>query len=177
MILPIVAYGNDILREKTVPAENTSETRHLVENMIDTLNYIKTGVGLASNQVNSNLSIFLAKLGTETIVHINPTIIKRKMKQSAQEEGCLSVPEIYSGVPDRDDIIEIVSYDINFNKQKFKLRGFQSRIVQHENDHLNGILFIDYLTKEGRENIADKLSKIERGEVKAYYDMIFMSKL
>lgn len=176
MILPIVAYGCQILREQTIPAENNAKTIELVHNMIETMESIKTSVGLAAPQINSNLSIFLAKIGLKTIVHINPTIVKRRGKQKADEEGCLSISGIYKDIPDRDDIIDIISYDINFNKQRMKLRGFESRIVQHEQNHLNGILFIDFLSKEGREEISEKLNEIEKGIVKTYYPMIFSNK-
>jgi peptide deformylase len=173
MILPITAYGTDILRAKTVEAENTTETKKLVEDMLETLANTETGVGLAAPQVNSNKSIFLSKWGNEIIVHINPSVLKRRNKQGSLEEGCLSIPKIYGEVPGRDDIIEVVSYDINFNKQRFRLRGFESRIFQHEYDHLQGILFIDYMTKEGREGIAEKLNEIENGKIQIHYAMSF----
>ena len=171
MILPIVAYGNDILRETCIPAENTPETQKLIDNMIDTLAQIPTGVGLASVQVNSNLAIFLARLGNNVMVHINPLIRKRRGVQKSME-GCLSIPEINALVPERDDIIDIISYDRNFKEQKFKLRGFDSIIFQHEYHHLNGILFTDLLTKEGKESVKDKLSEIEKGNFKSRYSMI-----
>jgi peptide deformylase len=173
MILPITAYGTEILRSKTVEAENTPETKKLVEDMLETLANTNTGVGLAAPQVNVGKSIFLAKYGNEIKVHINPVVWKRRDKQKSLEEGCLSIPGIYKDVIGRDDIIDIVSYDINFKKQRLKLRGFESRIFQHELDHLNGILFIDHITKEGREEIADKLNEIESGKIQTHYPMFF----
>jgi peptide deformylase len=173
MILPITAYGTEILRSKTVEAENTPETRKLVEDMLETLSQVRTGVGLAAPQVNSNKSVFLAKFGNEMRVHINPVIIKRRDKQKGLEEGCLSVPGIYMDVIGRDDIIDVISYDINFKKQRMKLRGFESRIFQHELDHLIGVLFIDHLTKEGLEEIREKLAEIESGKIQTHYPMMF----
>lgn len=173
MILPITAYGTEILRNKTVEAENTPETKKLVEDMLDTLAQISTGVGLAAPQVNSGKAIFLAKYSGKIIVHINPVVWKRRDKQKSFEEGCLSIPGIYEGVPERDDIIDIISYDINFKKQRMKLRRFESRIFQHEYDHLQGILFIDHITKKGREEIAEKLAEIENGKIQTIYPMMF----
>lgn len=173
MILPITAYGHPILRQKTVEAENNEDTRKLIEDMMETLANTKSGIGLAAPQVGSNKSVFLAKCGDEMKVHINPVIIKRRGKQKDFEEGCLSIPKLYGNVIGRSDIVDVVSYDENFNKQKMRLRGFESRILQHELDHICGILFIDHMTKQGREEIKDKLNEIESGKIQTHYVMSF----
>lgn len=174
MILPITAYGHPILRQKTTEAENTPETRQLILDMKDTLANTKTGIGLASNQVGSDKSIFLSRVGRDIMVHINATIIKRRGKQTAPfEEGCLSIVGVYENVPERDDIIEIISYDENFNKRRIKLKGIDSRVYQHELEHNLGILFIDHLTADGRERIKEQLLEIEKGKIQVHYDMIF----
>ncbi len=170
-IKPIVAYGSKILREVCVPAENNQETQQLIDDMIMTLAQISTGVGLAANQINSNIALFIAKFDGKLTVHINPKIKKSRGTQKS-EEGCLSAPNVF-GVVDRFDIIDLVSYDRNFNIQKFRLRSFNSCIALHEMGHLNGILFTDLLTKEGKEAVDDKLSDISKGIFKVSYPVIF----
>jgi peptide deformylase len=172
-ILPIVVYGSKILREVCIEAENTPEIKTLADNLLATMASIGTAVGLASPQVNVKSRVFVMKMGVKNIVVINPVITKRRGTQKSHE-GCLSICNLYHDVFVRDEIIDVEFYDINFNKQKIKLRGFDAVVFQHEHHHLNGILFTDLLTKEGKELVADKLSDIAKGiydEVK--YEVIF----
>lgn len=173
MIMPVVGYGSPILREQTFEAENNDKTKVIVQRLYDTINSLHSAVGLAAPQINSNLSIFVMKLGGINMGMINPRILKRRDTQKS-EEGCMSIPGISGVVPDRSVIIDVEFYDPHFNKQRMKLRGFEAVVFAHEYDHLNGILYTDHMTRQGREMIADKLCEIERGEVKTYYDMIFL---
>lgn len=179
MILPIVSYGNDILRQKTTEAENNYELQLLIPNMIETMKNAH-GVGIASVQVNNNKSLFIGHIGARDMVFINPKITKIRGERNSIE-GCLSIPK---GMYNRDylgfeqsikrhDIIDVEWFDVKFNKQKIRLRGLDSIIFQHELDHLNGILFIDYFTKEGNDKIQEKLKYIKEGKVETFYDMIF----
>ncbi len=170
--LPIVIYGSTILREVCVDAENKPETIILVNDMIQTMKSIGTAVGLAANQVNSNLRVFIMKDGGKSICVINPVIKKHRGKQQT-EEGCLSIPGVHGIVPERSKIIDVEYYDENFNKQRKNLRGFAAIIFLHEIDHLNGILYTDRMTTEGQEAVNDKLSDIAKGIYTANYEMIF----
>lgn len=172
-ILPIVVYGSKILREVCIEAENTPEIKTLADNLLATMASIGTAVGLASPQVNVKSRVFVMKMGVKNIVVINPVITKRR-GTVLSKESCLSLPGLSETIPKRDEIIDVEFYDINFNKQKIKLRGFDAVIFSHEIHHLDGILFTDLLTKEGKELVADKLSDIAKGiyeEVK--YQVIF----
>jgi peptide deformylase len=171
--LPIVAYGSTILREVCIEAENKPETLILVKDMIYTMNSIGTAVGLASNQVNSNLRVFVMKDGGKSICLINPVITKARGKRESGE-SCLSIPGISGIVPVRNENIDVEYYDESFKKKKVNLRGFSAIVAQHEIHHLDGILYTDLMTKEGQEAVSDKLSDIAKGiYVATAYKMIF----
>lgn len=171
--LPIVALGNDILRIKTIPIESVDVAKDIIAKLKATLHPISTGVGLAAPQIDSNLSAFIMKNGrtNEITSVINPQIVKRRDKM-VTEEGCLSIPNTYGEVPERDKVIEVIFFDENLKRHRIKLSGFISNIFQHEYDHLQGILFIDRMTKAGREEIAQQLADIEKGKFQVHYDMI-----
>ena len=172
-ILPIVGYGSPILREVCLEVDKTiDEVKLLANDLIATMTNIGTAVGLAAPQVNVNLRMFIMSPNRTPIVVINPTITKRRGKRKS-EEGCLSIMGVNATVPDRDEIIDVEYYDINMNKQKVRLRGFEAIVFQHEIHHLDGILFTDLLTKDGIEAVKDKLSDIEKGIYKADYPMVF----
>lgn len=172
-ILPIVGYGSQILREVCVEAENKPETLILVDNLICTMKSIGTAVGLASNQINSNLRVFTMNLYGKITVVINPRIIKSRGSKPSVE-SCLSIPNLSNVVAERNDIIEVEFYDSNFNKQKQKLNGFEAIVFQHEIHHLDGIFYTDLLTEEGKEAVKDKLSDIAKGLYQRVdYEMIF----
>jgi len=171
-ILPIVGYGSPILKEMCVEAENNPETLSLVDNLLATMYGLGSAVGLAAPQVNSNSRIFVMCVQGEETVMINPVVISRGGKQKS-EEGCMSIPGLNGIVPDRNEIMNVEYYDSKFNKKQLRLRGFACIVFQHEYDHLNGILYTDRMTKEGREKIADQLATLEKGHTRTHYDMIF----
>lgn len=172
--LPIVALGNEILKQNTVQVKTIEEAHDIIAKLRATLSPITTGVGLSAPQINSNLCAFIMKDGhSKKIINvINPFIVKRRGKMIT-EEGCLSIPNVFGEVPERDKLIEVIFYDENLKKQRMKFDDFASNIFQHEYDHLHGILFIDRMTKEGREKIAEELANIENGKIQIHYDMIF----
>jgi len=172
--LPIVAYGCEILREKTIPVESIEVAKDIIAKLKSSMSPISTAVGLSAPQINSNLSAFIMRNGqSDNIISvINPVIIKRRDKMKT-EEGCLSIPKVYGEVPDRDKRIEVTFYDENLKRHRLKFDGFAGTIFQHEYDHLKGILFVDHMTKEGREKIAYQLNEIESGKIQTTYDMIF----
>jgi len=172
-ILPIVGYGSPILRSVCLEVDDTiDDIKRLANDLIATMTNIGTAVGLAAPQVNVNLRMFIMSPNRKPIVVINPTITKRRGTKKSGE-GCLSIPGVNAVVAERDEIIDVEYYDVDMNKQKIRLRGFEAVVFQHEFDHLNGILFTDRLTKEGDEAVKDKLSDIEKGIYKADYPMVF----
>jgi len=159
-ILKLHKYGSPVLREKAMPvAKVDNEIRELVENMIETM-YAEGGVGLAAPQVGISKKIIVIDTEEEgTIVLINPVIIKRE-GESKEEEGCLSVPGIYSPVR-RSASITVEALDLDENKIRITQEGFLAIALQHEIDHLEGYLFIDRLSPAKRLMIKDQLKEIE----------------
>ena len=159
-ILKLHKYGSPVLREKAMQvAKVDNEIRELVENMIETM-YAEGGVGLAAPQVGVSKKIIV--IDTEDkgiIVLINPVIIKRE-GESKEEEGCLSVPGVYSPVR-RSYSITVEALDLDEKKIRITQEGFLAIALQHEIDHLEGYLFIDRLSPAKRLMIKDKLKEIE----------------
>lgn len=173
LIKPIVGLGSPVLREICTEAENHYTSQDIISQLKETWLTLPNCAGIAAPQINSKLRMFImvGENGTPYIV-INPVIKKRRGKFPFQE-GCMSIPKVYQRLEIRDDIIDVEFYDHNFGKVKKRIRGFESIVFQHELDHLNGILFIDHLSKEGREMIQERLYEIERGDTKTTYDMFF----
>ena len=151
MILPIVSFGNSILRCKCSPVQENQPVEDILKNMYETM-YNAQGVGLAAPQVGIDLSIFiidttpfcddennLIPLKKE---FINPEIIDYSGKDESFNEGCLSIPGLREDVI-RKDQIKIRYFDKNFNEYIKIYEGINSRVIQHEYDHLMGVLFTD----------------------------------
>lgn len=171
MIQPILSYGNDLLVQKSLEVENNEQSKLLIVNLEDTIKSISNAMGLAAPQIGSLQRMFAIRLNGVCKIYINPVIRKRRKTQSF-EEGCLSIPGIFHKLKDvRTDIIDIEYYDTSFNLQKERIRGIESIVFQHEYDHLMGTMFIDYMTKEGKESIREKLEEIENGKVFTTYQM------
>ena len=142
--MEIIKESNKILGEKLNAIESLpSNITEIVSDMKKTM-YTNKGVGLAANQVGLDMQLFvidenLAKENGVTSVYINPKITNFSKDQDEMEEGCLSIPEYYIIIPRSKKII-IRSQDENGKKVKFKARGFLARVLQHEYDHLQGIL-------------------------------------
>lgn len=129
------------------------------------LMYAAKGIGLAANQVALPYRLFLLNLTAdpenkeEEKIFINPQIIKRR-GQATGEEGCLSFPEMYGPV-DRSDEIVIESFDLQGNLIRYELNDLASRAVQHENDHIDGVLFIDRMSEQDRSQVAPLVDDFE----------------
>lgn len=181
-ILPIVTYNDPILRQKTRPIEVlSSEVEELIENMFETM-YNSSGVGLAAPQIGQSLQLFVidADAMTEDIddetdygpmVFMNPEIIEERGEEVVMEEGCLSIPDV------RDDVKRVSEVLVRYRDKKFKERtesfsGWASRVIQHEIDHLNGILFLDYLSSFRRRFHRFTLKKIDSGKLKTEYPLV-----
>ncbi|MEX0769845.1 MAG: peptide deformylase [Balneolaceae bacterium] len=180
-VLPIVTYNDPVLRQKTSPVqENSEELQALIESMFQTM-YHASGVGLAAPQIGSLLRAFVIDADSITskeediefgpLAFINPEIIEHKGPKVKMEEGCLSIPEV------RDDVTRpqsvIINYlDREFNRQQLELSGWLSRVVQHEYDHLNGVLFLDHLSSFRRRLHRSVLRDIEQGMVETEYPVV-----
>jgi len=142
-MLQILTYPNNILREKAQPIENPTdpEIKKLVSEMLETLR-AHEGIGLAAPQVGKNLRLCIVEIENEVFVVINPEIKKLSGEQIKMEEGCLSFPGKFITIP-RAEKIKIKSIDTNGKKQIIRARGLLARALQHEIDHLDGVLFVD----------------------------------
>jgi peptide deformylase len=160
-ILKLHKYGSPILREKAIPvARVDDEIRELAENMIETM-YAEGGVGLAAPQVGISKKIIVIDTEEQgVIVLVNPEIVKREGK-TKEEEGCLSVPGIYSPVK-RSYSITVEALDLEEKKIRITQEGFLAIALQHEIDHLEGYLFIDRLSPAKRLLIKEQLREIEK---------------
>lgn len=180
MVLPIIAYGDPILKRKSVDIDAAyPDLAKLIADMYETM-YNANGVGLAAPQIGKNIRVFVVD-GTaiESIkdsnfkkVFINPVILDESGEEWAYEEGCLSIPGIRENVT-REAVVKIKYVDENFNLKEETYDGIQARIIQHEYDHLEGVLFIDYLTGLKKQILKGRLSNISKGKVDADYKMRF----
>lgn len=145
----IITHPNKFLRQNTedinIDQIKTDEIQNLIDSLIFTMKK-KDGIGLAAIQVGINKSIVIINSKDEPLVLINPKIISKSFRKTTMEEGCLSVPNVYGAVK-RPKNIKINAYDSNGQEINEKYTGLISKIIQHEIDHLNGILFIDKAIK------------------------------
>jgi peptide deformylase len=182
MILPILAFGQPLLRQVASPIDkNYPDLTQLISNMYETM-YSANGVGLAAPQIG--LSIRLIVVDTKPFgndypdgknfkeVIINPIILEYSGNDRTFNEGCLSVPEIREDVI-RKEIIVMEYYDQDFNFHSKEFSGICSRVLQHEYDHLEGILFVDKVSPLKKMLIKRTLSDISKGKVEHNYNMIF----
>lgn len=160
----IVKYPDSILRQKAKPVEKiTKEIYNLAESMIETM-LNNDGVGLAANQVGALWSLFVVNLKPledkpEPVVIINPKIIKIE-ELVEDEEGCLSFPGLFLQIPRYKRLI--LHYQNLFNEKiVIEANGLVARAIQHENDHLNGVLFIDYVNEKEKDKLEIYLSNIK----------------
>jgi len=189
MILPIVAYGDPVLRKEAKEIEaDYPKLDELIENMYETM-YAARGVGLAAPQIGLPIRIFLVDASpfaddeelTEAEqkelegfkkTFINARILEEEGDEWAFNEGCLSIPEVREDVFRQPEIV-IEYEDENFKTHKESFKGIAARIVQHEYDHIEGILFTDKLSPLKKRLIKSKLSKISAGKISIDYRMKF----
>ena len=182
MILPILSYGNSILKKKAIPISiNKNILKTIINNMWDTM-YEAQGVGLAAPQIGESIRLFIVDTYTFSDnndlsidernflkgfkkVFINPEIIEETGKECFFNEGCLSIPGIREDVKRRDSIT-IKFQDLNGTFTTESLSGIAARVVQHEYDHIEGILFTDKLSFLKKKTIKRKLTEISKGKIK-----------
>jgi peptide deformylase len=192
MILPIVAYGDPVLRKKAKDIDaDYPYLKGLIDNMFETM-YNASGVGLAAPQIGKDIRLFIVDtepfqdhdeydkqerefLAGYKKAFINARIVKEEGKSWAFNEGCLSIPGINEDVQ-RQPEIHIEYLDENFQPQKETLHGLAARVVQHEYDHIEGVLFTDKISSFKKRLVKGKLEKISKGQVKADYPMKFFRK-
>ncbi len=151
-ILPIRVYPDPVLREPASPvAEVDDSVRRLIADMTETMR-AAPGVGLAAPQVGVQRRVLVYSLGAEEPVHalINPEIVERSGNEVVADEGCLSIPELSYPVP-RAERITIRALDADGHAVSYDAEEFEARVIQHEVDHLDGVLFLDRLTPEERK--------------------------
>ena len=159
----ILTEPNKILRQVSLPVEKIGkEEQVLMDDMLETM-YMAKGIGLAAIQVGVPKRIIVMDIGNrdkekEPMYFVNPIIKNKNSEHSTYEEGCLSVPNQFAEV-NRPSSCEVEYLDYNGNKKILKADGLLSTCIQHEMDHLEGILFIDHLSKLKKSMIIKKLSK------------------
>lgn len=192
MILPIIGYGDAVLRRKGVEIlKDYPELSQLITNMFDTM-YNAHGVGLAAPQVGLSIRLFvidttpfsenddLSKQEQEELngfkkVFINAKILKEEGGLWAFNEGCLSIPGIHEDVT-RHDKITIEYFDENFQKHTEEYDGLRARVIQHEYDHIEGILFTDKISSFKKRLNEKRLKSIMEGKASVDYRMKFALK-
>jgi peptide deformylase len=182
MIYPIVAYGSPVLKKKAQEINRDHPgLQELIQSMFDTM-YESAGVGLAAPQINFSLRLFIVdgspfsdedpQLEGFKKIFINPVMLNETGQRWKFNEGCLSIPGIRDDV-DRHPDIELRYFDENFVEHTETFNGIAARIIQHEYDHIEGVLFIDHLSPLKKKLIKGKLNDISKGKVNVDYKMKF----
>lgn len=181
MIYPIIAYGDPVLKKKAVNIEKGSiDVKKLSEDMFETM-YQANGVGLAAPQIGKSLRMFVVDASPMQEdedalafkrVFINPEILEENGAEWPFEEGCLSIPGIREQII-RNEKLKIRYFDEEWQEKEEVLEDIFARVVQHEYDHIEGILFTDHLTAFKKRLLKGKLASISKGNVSADYRMAF----
>lgn len=189
MILPIRAYGDPVLKKVAQDIEpGHPGLEQLIADMFETM-YAANGVGLAAPQIGQSIRLFIvdaspfaededgkpteeAHLKDFKKVFINPYIVEEEGEEWPFEEGCLSIPNIREEVFRQPKLV-LQYQDENFKEHEESFEGFAARVIQHEHDHLDGILFTDHLSPLRRRLLQGKLRDISQGRTDAKYKMRF----
>ena len=152
-MLEVITIGNEILKEKAALVSDINEdTEKFVQEMIETMEN-KSGIGLAAPQVAVKKRVFITNAPGDILrVFINPDIILTSQELDDYEEGCLSVPGVYANLT-RPEAVTIQAWDLKGKVFRLDADGILARVIQHELDHLNGILFPDRLSEKQRERV------------------------
>lgn len=175
MILPVVTYGKEVLRQKAEPvAKITDAVRELVRDMLESM-YAAKGLGLAAEQVGRTESVCVIDVPRDAekencrefnatiampLVLVNPEIVATEGRQR-NEEGCLSFPEIGAPIT-RADTVTVTYQDLEGRRQTATARGLLSRAIQHETDHLNGVLLVDRMSAMQKMSVAGQLKRLQK---------------
>jgi len=185
MVLPVVAYGDPVLKKKAEEiSEDHPNLKKLIKNMFKTM-YKASGVGLAAPQIGESIRLFIVDASPFAEgedgdpacegfirVFINPIIFEESGEEWGMQEGCLSIPGVREEVF-RKPNLKIEYYDENWDLYEEELTGFPARVVQHEYDHIEGVLFTDKIKPQRKTLITRKLNDISKGNTDANYKMKF----
>ena len=182
MILPVVAYGHSILKKVAHDIDSSfPDLKGFIDNMFETM-YQSDGVGLAAPQVNQSIRLFIvdttpfAEKNPESVdfkrVFINAEIYKQEGDEWSFNEGCLSFPGLREDIV-RKPVIYMTYLDENFQSHDELFDGINARVIQHEYDHIEGIVFVDRMSSLKRMIIKGKLMDISKGKVEVAYKMLF----
>ncbi len=185
MILKIVGFGHPALRKENKEiTPDFPNLQELIDNMFETM-YNANGVGLAGPQVDVNYRIFVIdgepmedildngeNMEGFKKVFINAQMVDEKGKEWSFEEGCLSIPDVRENVS-RNDTITLRYQDEKLEEHTESFSGMKARIIQHEYDHIEGVLFTDYLSGLRKKVLKGRLNKISKGDIKVSYPMKF----
>ena len=164
MQLSVIPYPHPTLRVRSKPIRRVdSQLREIADQMLE-LMYESNGVGLAANQVDLPLRLFVAnpegqRGEGEELILLNPELQRPKGSETAQE-GCLSLPGVYGQVK-RPKSVRVSAYDLKGNPIERTVDGFLARVLQHENDHIDGVMFFDRMSEEARNELDDQLDELE----------------
>ncbi len=180
-ILPIQLYGADVLRRRAGELEEVDDAAiGTIRDMFETM-HAANGIGLAANQVGLLRRIIVVDIsamedgkGVLPLALINP-VITEEGGSDAREEGCLSIPEVRDEVT-RPASIHLRYRDTAFAEKELHAEGILARVIQHELDHLNGILFVDHLSAAKRTLLKPKLRRIRLGEIEVSYPVVVPGK-
>ena len=191
MIRSIIAYGDPVLKQKAkkINLSQINELKLLIRDLWDTM-YNAKGVGIAAPQIGVSKAVFVADFSffkdeenffeEELInmkqVFINPIIVKEKGEDFTYPEGCLSIPNISENVV-RKSRLKINFLDESLVMQEMECSGIIARVIQHEYDHLQGILFTDKLSYKKRKYLKEELNLISIGDIEVKYEMNFFSNI
>ena len=158
--------GSPVLRQKSAAVPKVDDAvRRLVDDLFETMRAAK-GVGLAANQIGVARRVAVVDIGEEDpppLVLINPVIIERGDEEEVAEEGCLSIPDIFGDVTRRLRLV-VEAMDRDGNTSRVEAHGYKARAIQHEIDHLDGILFLDHLSAVKRGLLLSKWKKSRKGQ-------------
>ena len=189
MVLPILAYGDPVLRKEAVSiSADYPELKELIRNMWETM-YGANGVGLAAPQVGRSIRLFMVdtqpfaededftpeereQLKGFKKVFINAEMVEETGEKWSFNEGCLSIPDIREDVS-RNDTITLRYFDENFEEYTETFTGLLARVIQHEYDHIEGVLFTDHLSSLKRRLLKGRLTNISKGNIDVDYKMKF----
>ncbi len=175
MIYPIVVYGDPVLKKRAEDVEKGSlDVKTLAADMYETM-YGASGVGLAAPQIGKSIRMFVVdgepmdeELKDFKKVFINPQILEEEGEEWSFEEGCLSIPGIRADVF-RPEKIRVQYFDEDWQEHDEVFEGLAARIIQHEYDHIEGVLFTDYLSPLKKRLLKSKLQNISKGQVRTDY--------
>ena len=183
MIYPIVVYGDAVLRKRATDIEKGTNLEQLILDMYETM-HAAHGIGLAAPQIGKGIRLFVVdgttledepSLKDFKQAFINPVILHEAGTEWEFEEGCLSIPNIREDVS-RKEKIKVKYFDQNWEQKVEEFDGMKARIIQHEYDHIEGILFTDRISSLKKRLISKKLQNIMEGKTRPDYKMKFVAK-